>query len=320
MDKPSYKISNLKVGLTVFAGLVIFFLLIFLVGVQGDYFRKTYNLKIFVSNVEGLNNGAMVTLGGLKVGSVDKMEFASCDGENGIDVSLKILSDYKNQITVQTKATVSSFGILGDKFINLSLGQPGEELLEENDYIPVVPTLTLEILSERVQPVLDDFTKLMVNLRSITDTIANGNSSLGRLIKDPSAAKNLENVLKNLSVFTTALIDQKGSLGKLAFDETLYDELTELSANLTSLSDSLKQGKGTLGKLLTEETVYTNVQSLLERMNKIINQIESDSSVAGALISNKKFYNDFNSILTDLNYLLSEIKENPQKYLKISVF
>lgn len=320
MEKPSYKITNLKVGITVFAGLVIFFLLIFLVGVQGDYFSKTYDLKIFISNVEGLNSGAMVTLGGLKVGSVDKMDFGKYKGENGIDVTLKILSEYKDRITEQTKATVSSFGLLGDKFINLSLGQPGEKLLEENDYIQVVPTLSLEILSQRVQPALDDFSRLMVNLRSITDTIANGNSSLGRLIKDPSAAENLENILNNLSVFTSALINDKGSLSKLAFDETLYDQLTELSRNFASLSDSLKQGKGTLGKLLTEDTIYNNVLSLSERIDKIVEQAESDSSVAGALIGNKKFYKEFNSILTDLNHLLSEIKENPQKYLKISVF
>jgi len=319
MDK-SFKISNLKVGLTVFAGLVIFFILIFLVGVQGDYFSSSYKLKIFLQNVEGLNSGAMVTLGGLKVGSVDEMEFARRDDQNGIDVTLKILSEYKNRITIETKATVSSFGLLGDKFINLSLGQPGEKLLTQNDYIPVVPTLSLEILSQRVQPALDDFSRLMVNLRSITDTIANGKSSLGKLINDPSAAKNLENILKNLSVFTSALINEKGSLSKLAFDETLYDQLTQLSGNLTSISDSLKHGKGTLGKLLTEDTIYNKVLSLSNRIDKVVNQVESDSSVAGALIGNKKFYNDFNSILSDLNHLLSEIKENPQKYLKISVF
>ena len=96
MDK-SFKISNLKVGLTVFVGLVIFFILIFLVGVQGDYFRSNYKLKIFLQNVEGLNGGAMVTLGGLKVGTVDKMDFGRRDDQNGIDVTLKILSEYKDK-------------------------------------------------------------------------------------------------------------------------------------------------------------------------------------------------------------------------------
>jgi len=319
MDR-SYKFSNLKVGLTVFAGLVIFFVFIFLVGVEGNYFTSTYKLKIFIDNVEGLNNGAQVTLGGLKVGSVEKMEFAKYDGKFGIDVTLKILDEFKDRITVQTKATVSSFGLLGDKFINLSLGQPGEKPLEDEEHIPVVPTLTLDILSEKVQPAIDDFSKLMVNLREITDTIANGHSSIGRLIKNPSAARDLENVLKNLSNFTSALSGEKGTLGKLVSDQTLYNELKLLSHNLTSLSDSVKQGKGTLGKLLTDESLYNDVKSLTERMNKITGQVEGDSTIAGALINNKKLFNDVNSIVTDLNKLISDLKENPQKYLNISVF
>lgn len=319
MDK-SQKFVNLKVGLTVFAGLVIFFVFIFLVGVEGNYFTSNYKLKIFLDNVEGLNSGAQVTLGGLKVGSVDKMEFARYEGKYGVDVTLKILKEYQDQITVQSKAKVSSFGLLGDKFINLSLGQPGERPLENEEYIPVVSALTLETLSEKVQPALDDFSKLMINLREITDTIVNGNSSIGRLIKDPSMARDLEHILKNLKDFTSALSEEQGSLGKLAFDKTLYNELTNLSGNLTSLSDSLRQGKGTLGKLLTEDHLYNDIKSITERMNKITRQAEGDTTIAGALLNDKKLYNDFNTIIKDLNDLISDLKENPQKYLKISVF
>jgi phospholipid/cholesterol/gamma-HCH transport system substrate-binding protein len=318
MDKQ--KFSNLKVGLTVFIGLVIFFIFIFLVGIEGQYFSENYHLKIFVENVEGLANGSMVTLGGLKVGTIDKMEFAKRNGKNGIDITLNILKKYKEQITRQSTASISTKGLLGDKFINISLGQPGDESLNNDDFITVQPTLSLDVLSEKIEPSIEDFSKLMLNLRMISDTIMNGNSSIGRLIKNPYAADDLERILKNLNSFTTAIVEEKGSLGKLTYDTRIYNELANLSANLSSFSDSLRYGSGSLAKLINDNTLYDNIHLISERLNNLLNQAEQDSSVVGGLFTNKQLYNDFNSIVKDLNFLISEIKTNPEKYLRISVF
>jgi phospholipid/cholesterol/gamma-HCH transport system substrate-binding protein len=318
MDKQ--KFSNLKVGLTVFTGLIIFFIFIFLVGIEGQYFSESYHLKIFVENVEGLANGSMVTLGGLKVGTIDKMEFAKRNGKNGIDITLNILKEYEDQITKQSVAVVSTKGLLGDKFINISLGQPGDKSLNDNDFITVQPTLSLDVLSEKIEPSIEDFSRLMSNLRMISDTIMNGNSSIGRLIKNPDAADDLEKILKNLNSFTTAIVEEKGSLGKLAYDPQIYNELSNLSMNLSSFSDSLKNGKGSLGKLLNDNTLYDNIHSISERLNNLLTKAEQDSSVVGGLINDKQLYNNFNAIIKDLNFLISEIKTNPEKYLRISVF
>ena len=318
MDKQ--KFSNLKVGLTVFIGLVIFFIFILLVGIEGQYFSQSYHLKIFVENVEGLANGSMVTLGGLKVGSIDKMEFANRNGKNGIDITLNILKDYKDQITKQSTASISTKGLLGDKFINISLGQPGDKPLDEDAFVPVEPTLSLDVLSEKIEPSIEDFSRLMLNLRMISDTIMNGNSSIGRLIKNPYAADDLEKILKNLNSFTSAIVEEKGSLGKLAYDPHIYNELSNLSTNLSSLSDSLKNGSGSLAKLINDNTLYDNIHLISERLNNLLDKAEQDSSIVGGLFTNKQLYNDFNKIIKDLNFLISEIKTNPEKYLRISVF
>ena len=81
--------SNLKIGIVVLIGLVIFVFMISTVGTEQNLFSSTYTLKLFLPNVQGLVNGAMVTLGGLKVGFVSNMEFVTRDTSNGVEVTVR---------------------------------------------------------------------------------------------------------------------------------------------------------------------------------------------------------------------------------------
>jgi phospholipid/cholesterol/gamma-HCH transport system substrate-binding protein len=320
MQSSSLKFSNLKVGLTVFIGLTIFFIFIFLVGTEGNYFSSTYNLKIFVENTEGLAEGSMVTLGGLKIGSVSDLEFTHRNGNNGIKITLSIKSNYKSQITNSSDATIKTIGLLGDRFVDISIGQPGEASLASGEFLPVKPTFSLDKLSAKIQPALDDFSQLLANLRAISDTISSGKGTLGKLVHNTSTIDEFESVLHGLGRFITAVNKQQGSLGKFTYDTSLYNSLNTLSDNLNAVTDSLRSGKGSLGKLLTQDSVYYAVSSISNRLNNIIAKAEGDSTLVGGLFNNKKIYNDFNLLVDELNQLINGIKTQPEKYLHISVF
>ena len=320
MQSSSLKFANLKVGLTIFIGLVIFFIFIFLVGNEGNYFSSTYNLKLFVENTEGLAEGSMVTLGGLKIGSVSDLEFTRRNGLNGIDITLSIKSDYKSQITKSSNASIKTIGLLGDRYVDITLGQPDETPLQQGEFLPVNQTFSIDKLSTKIQPALDDFSKFLANLRSITDTISSGKGSLGKFINNTNTIDKFESVLKGLDKFLTTVNSKKGSLGKIVNDSTLYTKLNILSDNLISLSDSIKQGKGSLGKFIMKDSVYNSVSSISKRLDNLISKAEGDSTLVGGLINNKKIYNDFNSLVNELNELVNGIKTEPEKYLHISVF
>ena len=320
MEKSSLRFSNLKVGLTIFIGLVIFFVFIFLVGTEGNYFSSTYDLKIFVDNTEGLSEGSMVTLGGLKIGSVSDLEFTKRNGENGINITLSIKSNYKNQITNSSNATIKTIGLLGDRFVDISIGRPNDPPLSQGEFLPVNPTFSFDKLGTKIQPALDDFSRLLANLRSITDTISSGKGTIGKLINKTNTVDKFESVLRGLDKFLTTVNSKQGSLGKMAYDSTLYVKLNVLSDNLIALSDSIKQGKGSLGKFLMKDSVYYAVSSISQKLDNLVSKAEGDSTLIGGLINNKKIYNDFNSLLNELNQLVNGIKTEPEKFLHISVF
>ena len=320
MAKNVLKLSNLKVGLTVFLGLAALFVFLFIVGSENNFLSSKYELKIFIPNVMGLNDGSLVSLGGIKVGSVRSREFATKDGVNGVNVTLDILTSYKNNITVNSVAQVKTIGLLGDQFVDISIGQKGERPLKEGEYITVKPTLTFDKLADKVEPMMDDFGGIMKNMKSITDSIAHGKGPVGRLINDPKTGKTMENVLSNINSIAEAINQKKGTLGKLAYDSTLYDNLNQLTGNINSISDSVKSGKGSLGKLFVSDTLYNNINSLTVKINHLLSKMDSDTTLAGGIFNDSKFYKQINSVVKDLNLLLIDLKEHPENYVHFSVF
>jgi phospholipid/cholesterol/gamma-HCH transport system substrate-binding protein len=320
MANQSLKLSNLKVGLTIFVGLVLFFVFLFLIGSENNFFGSNYNLKIFVENSDGLTDGSMISLGGLKIGSVSGLSFARKDNTNGINITLSINERYKKQITSSSVAAIKTIGLLGDKFIDISIGQPGEKPLANNSYLPVETTFSLDKLSAKAEPAIENLTKLLGNLRKITDTISSGKGNVGKFIYGSKAIDKLESILGNLNKLTTVLNSGKGSLGKLVYDTTLYGRIDSLTDNLNQISSNIKNGKGSLGKLVTQDSVYNYATSIAKKLNGLIDKTNADSSLAGALFNNQKMYLEFNTILSEVNELVQQIKANPQKYLRITVF
>src|SRR5712691_6001883 len=102
MDSKQLTWSGVKVGIVVALGLVIFVFIISIVGTEQNIFTPTYRLKVFLPNVQGLVNGAMITLGGLKIGFVSDMQFAKHDTVNGVEVTMDVTTKYRPSITTSS--------------------------------------------------------------------------------------------------------------------------------------------------------------------------------------------------------------------------
>jgi phospholipid/cholesterol/gamma-HCH transport system substrate-binding protein len=99
---------------------------------------KTYLLKAEFDNVAGVKKGASVQVAGVVVGEVAVVELS----EDEVAVlSLKI--DNGLEIPIDSMASVKSQGIIGDKYIQLSLGgeeelfKPGELLIETESSLDI---------------------------------------------------------------------------------------------------------------------------------------------------------------------------------------
>ena len=320
MDSKQLKWSGLKVGIVVAVGLVIFVFIISIVGTEQNIFTPTYHLKVFLPNVQGLVNGAMITLGGLKVGFVSDMQFVKRDSTNGVEVTMDLTTKYRPSITVSSVGQIKTIGLLGDKYIDITIGSPGETSVAENAFIPVTPSFDLEAAGPQFKKALADFTDVMGSVKGIVASMDKGEGSIGRLIKHPKIANEMEHLLSSLNNVMGAIEKRQGTLGKIVYDESMGKNISEVSSNLKTVTDQIREGKGTMGKLVMDDRLYTNLSSFTARADALLEKAGNDSSNVSKLLNDGNFYNQLLSLMKDLNLLLVDLKQNPSKYIHVTVF
>lgn len=320
MNEQQIRWSNLKVGIVVLIGLVIFVFIVSIVGTEQNIFSSTYELKLFMPNVRGLVEGAMVTLGGLKVGYVTDMKFVTLEDTTGVDITMSVLTKYGHTITGSSVAQIKTIGLLGDKYVDISIGRDGEEPLAEGSLLPLLESFDLEAAGPQLNQSLKDFAALLGNAKEITATINKGEGSVGKMIAEPDLADGMNRFLASLNSVMAAVREGRGTLGRLVYDDSLSRSVEQVSANLRTVTDRLSSGKGTMGRLIMDDSLYRSLSSFSSRADTLMSRAASDSSNVSKLISDPAFYAQLTKLMRDLNLLLVDLRENPDRYVRVSVF
>lgn len=88
---------------------------------------KTYVLNAEFSNISGVKEGADVQIAGVKVGTVRKLELTEdAFAMVGMQINREV------QVPFDSIASVKSKGIIGDKYIQITLGGD-EQMFQEGD-------------------------------------------------------------------------------------------------------------------------------------------------------------------------------------------
>jgi phospholipid/cholesterol/gamma-HCH transport system substrate-binding protein len=320
MQPSKHSWANLKVGIVAFIGLAMFVFLVSIVGNDQNVFTKTYTLKIFIPNVQDLVNGSEVTLGGLKIGFVRQMNFTQKDGVNGVDVLMQVETKYQASITTSSLAQIKTIGLLGDKYIDLKIGSPGETPLADGAYVNLQESFDLETAGPQFKSALADFTALMASMRHIAGSIERGEGTAGRLITKNDFGDQMEHFLNSLNSTMSAVEHKQGTLGSLIYDPTISKNINEVAVNLKDVTSQINSGKGTVGKLVMDDKLYNNLASFSSRADSLMARVNSDSSNVSKLITDPTFFKNVNGVLNDLNLLLIDIKQHPDRYVHVSVF
>jgi len=90
---------------------------------------QSYTLMAEFDNISGVKSGADIQIAGVKVGTVGKLSLSEDD------VAMVVMQiDNSLEIPIDSIASVKSQGIIGDKFIQLSLGGD-EKIFQPNEVI-----------------------------------------------------------------------------------------------------------------------------------------------------------------------------------------
>lgn len=303
---------NLRTGLLFVAGIILAGVLGLIIGKNTSLLQRHDTAYLFITNIKGLAEGNMVAIAGKKIGIVKKMDFEERIDTAGVRVTLDIAHDFFHLITKDSRATIKALGVLGDKYVDISVGHSDEKFMD-GGYMAVVS-----------EPGLDELTasaiETMNTIQDISQKINKGEGSLGKLVTSNEMSDKLMSTLTNVEAMTSKIAKGNGLLATLMNDETLAKRTASLITNLSDVSASLKEGKGSLGKLIVDETFYNNLTALTQKTDSLFAKLNDTRGTLGKLANDPAVYDNLNRSIQSLDSLLIDLKENPGRYLTVKVF
>lgn len=234
-----------KLGLFVTAGLVIIISTIYFIGKQKNLFGSTFHLKSQFTTVSGLKVGNNIRFSGINIGTVDEIDLVT---DTSVMVSLLIRKEVKQFIKTDSKASIGSDGLMGDKVLTISSGSSVGKIVNDNDLISSKNAIEVEDIMKSMKTSVDNVGLISEQLAQFIYKINNGHGALSKLISDEEFSKSLKGTLANLEIsskefskFTTKMNNGKGALSKLVSDEAFSKSLDTTMSNLQSSTKGLSE-------------------------------------------------------------------------------
>jgi phospholipid/cholesterol/gamma-HCH transport system substrate-binding protein len=345
--------SELRVGIFVLGGLVILAGAILYVTGAG-FFGPKYQLIAYVSEAGNLQEGAPVTLDGVEAGNIQSIRLTP-HPENrmrGVTIVLRISKKYQPDIRSDSRASLVTQGLLGDRYVNISRGLTGT-VIPDNGVVPSEEVPDIKQVVQRGADLMQSLGALTDDVRGVVTKIQSGNGTLGKLMNDPSLYNHLNNTASKLDAVATsiqqgqgtigklatsddlynkvdtaaghlenvtaALSSQKGTLGKLIYDPSAYNNINGFAQKGDALLGDIREGKGTLGKLATDDQLYSNLRDASANIRDVTGKMDSGQGTMGKFFTDPQLYDNMTGLTGDMRLLMNDFRKNPKKFLRIKL-
>jgi phospholipid/cholesterol/gamma-HCH transport system substrate-binding protein len=181
---------ELKLGIFVFIGLVIFTVFILSVGGIRTW-ASGYQINFMFNFINGVRKGAPVRFAGVDVGEVTGIKYFYDDKEN--KTKIRIACWVPNDIKIPTDSTawVNTLGLLGEKYIEIMPGVDYKRLLHPNGELIGEDPIAMNDVFKTAKHIAD-------NLDTGVDRILNKEGTVGKILYDDELYKQLDALITDL--------------------------------------------------------------------------------------------------------------------------
>ena len=306
---------EIKAGLiAVFAIVGFVFLFQFMKGKSFFVSDNIFYAKF--DSVDGLQASNPISINGLKVGQVDKI--IPITGKDGkLHFVVRLLIDKVYGFSRNSSAEIFEPGIMSGKEMRVNLVYDNAAFAKTGDTLKGTSQLSLmSNLSSQVGPVKN---QLQSVLAKVDSTVAATNKLL-----DEQNRREIKALLISLNQTVASFKQTSDNTNKLISSNQKGIENVVSNANETMKSAKITVDKyGNVAENINTKQLNQTVERLSEvsnKLNQVVSGIQNGEGSLGKLTKDEQLYKNLNETSANLNDLVKDIKENPKRYINISVF
>jgi phospholipid/cholesterol/gamma-HCH transport system substrate-binding protein len=300
----------------VVAAIVILVVTIFSLGAQQRFWERKIQYEVHFTRTGGLQTGSQVSLNGVLVGSVDEMRFPADPAVNYIQVLLNVRGDVAPRIRDDTVASIRTYGLLGDRYIELSAGSPEAPPVPPGGLISSIDPVDIESLVGRGGDIVSNIVEVTSSLKDVLSSIQRGEGLLGAMLKNRELGEatlvdlqrtmaNVQETTKSLNEILDHVNHGQGVLGQLTGDTPEAKELARhiqrAARSIDEFSTRMNRGKGTLTHLVEDEAYARRVLGNLDRamadLAEVAAKLNHGEGTLGKLVNDPSLYHETRSLV-----------------------
>jgi len=282
--------KNVRLGLFIVIGAVILVFLIFKMGSKSRLFQGRKKISVIFKDSKGLKKGNDVRFSGVNIGAVYDIMI---ENDSTVRVVMAIDDKTSEFIKKDSKATVSSEGLVGSKFVGISAGTGNSPSVHEGDQIEAGDSFEIEEILNSFSQVSQNADQITSRLNQLTENIANGQGPIGMLLADSMLQNKINNIASALEATSyktnqlagdmRVLPDQVELVGQKLRNITdsfqvANSNLIDATENLSLFSQNLNNDSTTIGKLVGDTIMARNIETTIDEVKNTAGDVKTTST------------------------------------------
>jgi len=160
--------------------------------------------------------GAAVSLEGVTIGTVKSVTITNAPDRKltPVMVVMKLDPKYAVSLHKDSKAALSTIGVLGDTVVDINSQVAKDAPLQDGDVLTTEETPSIPDVIKASQGTIESLNVILAKLNSVVDNIQSGKGSVGQLINNPDLYNKFIATADEIHTLTANLNQGKGTIGQ----------------------------------------------------------------------------------------------------------
>lgn len=270
-------------------------------------FQFSREFYVVYENVVGLEEGAPVTVNGMRVGKVKNLSLANKAGDR---VLVAFLLESGFEFPKSSVIKIYASGIIGGNNLAILPAAGDSVMAKAGD------TLRGELESGMIDGLIEKFSPIEKSLLSTLTRVDSVLSDIDQVL-DARSKEHLRQSMESLSVAMDQLSQTATGLNVLVDRnqnelDAAFKSILKTSTNLETITDSIAA--------VNTAQMLKDLSGSISALNQITSSMARGEGSLGALIKDDNLYQDLRTLTEDAQNLLKDIKSQPKRYVHFSLF